>query len=324
MTTMLKPLPWHEDLWLEVTALVLQNQLSHALLLAGPRGVGKRAFARALSAFLLCEARSGYACGQCRGCQQFLAGTHPNYFLLQPEKDEKTGKERRDIAIEQVRVLSERLSLSGHYGQARVAVFDPADALNMNGVNALLKTIEEPPPNTHLLLISERVMVLPATLRSRCQRLRLAPPPADQALEWLRTEHGLSDAAMLEQAHGAPLRVVQMKESGLLDVYQEWARGMTELAAQKRDPLSAAGMVSKEQVPQFLEWLQQWLTGLLKQKLTASGGVLAQNLSASAVGQMLQEVLEGQRKLTGNASPQMLLESLLILWWRLTRGIKVA
>ncbi|HEY0916257.1 MAG TPA: hypothetical protein VGE22_15405, partial [Solimonas sp.] len=66
MSTLTQPLPWQKELWLDVSALVLQKRLGHALLLTGPQGVGRRTFARALTAFLLCEQRSGYACGQCR------------------------------------------------------------------------------------------------------------------------------------------------------------------------------------------------------------------------------------------------------------------
>lgn len=313
-----KPLPWQQELWLEVTAQALQRRLAHALLLAGPRGVGKRDFARALAAFLLCEARSGYACGRCRSCDQLAAGTHPNLIVLSPEVDEKTGKTRRDISVDQIREFSEKMRLTSHYGQAKLAVIDPADALNESGVNALLKTIEEPSAETHLLLISERPLALKPTLRSRCQRLRFAPPSAEQALDWLRHK-GIRDASALGWAGGAPLRAVELQEQGLLTQYAEWARALTELAAKKRDPLAVAALVDKEQTPVFLSWLQQWLSQLLRQKLAGSDA-FARGLSQPALEQMLRETLEGPRRLAGNASPQMLVEALMILWWRVARS----
>jgi DNA polymerase-3 subunit delta' len=315
MSDRLKPLPWQEGLWLRVTSLALQNRLTHALLVAGPRGVGKRHFAWALTAFILCEARSGYACGQCRSCLQFAAGHHPNAMILQREVDDKTGKEKRDITIEQVRELGERLSLSSHYGQAKVAVIDPADALNQNGINALLKTIEEPPQNSHLILISERPQALTATLRSRCQRLRMAPPARDQALAWLG---GTTDAAdALEQAHGAPLRARELLDSGQLQRGRKWAADLAAIAEQKRDPLTVAAAIGKEDAVAFLEWLLSWLTAQLREQIR-------QGNSAAGIETLIQETLSANQRLKTNANQQLVVESLLILWWRVGRVAKVA
>ena len=215
-----RPLPWQQELWIELTAQILQGRLSHALMLSGPQGVGKRWFARALVAFLLCEQRSGYACGRCRSCQQLAVGAHPNACLLgpdgllglaitasgqheqglvhwQPDADRK----RRDISIEASRKLISQLTLASHYGGARTSIIDPADALNSNSVNALLKTIEEPPPDTHLLLLSERPQALLPTLRSRCQKIAFAVPEESAALQWLQAQQPSADAALLPH-HG--------------------------------------------------------------------------------------------------------------------------
>lgn len=324
MNTLLSPLPWHEELWAEVTTQAMQGRLAHALLLAGPRGVGKRHFAQALVAYLLCEQRAEYACGLCRGCQQYLAASHPNYLLMQPIVDEKTGKEKRDISVEQVRDFSEKLQLTSHYAQSKVALIDPADALNASGVNALLKTIEEPSRGTFMLLISERPMALAPTLRSRCQRLRFAVPASHSAMTWLKAEHQLTDADVLAQANGAPLRAIELHKSGVLATYREWERGMQDLAAQKSDPIGMAGKIGKEHASAFLTWLQQWLVSSLKLKLTHASGGSTQTLPSPAIEQLLRETLDGQRRLGGNLNPQMLIESLLILWWRLARTGKPA
>lgn len=325
MSSVLKPLPWQQELWLEVTALALQGRLAHALLLGGPQGVGKRHFARAFSAFLLCESRSGYACGHCRSCQQFEAGSHPNYLWIQRSVDEKTGKEKRDISVDQIREFSEKLQLTGHYGQARVGFIDPVDAVNTNGINALLKTIEEPPDNTHILLVSERPMNLLATLRSRCQRLRFSIPEQKAALGWLQEHHQSGDAHLLACANGAPLRVVELKQAGLIERYQEWTQALLELAAQKRDPLAIAANLGKDkdQTTAFLEWLQQWLAQLLRRKLTRADA-FAVALPVTALEQLLREALEAQRKLAENANPQLLMESLMVLWWHAARAAKTA
>jgi DNA polymerase-3 subunit delta' len=315
MSDMLKPLPWQEDLWLRVTTLVLQNRLTHALLIAGPCGVGKRHFAKALTAFILCETRSGFACGQCRSCLQFTAGHHPNSMTLQREVDDKTGKEKRDIGIEQIRELGERLSLSSHYGQAKVAVVDPVDALNLSGSNALLKTIEEPPANSHLILISERPQALPATLRSRCQRLRMAAPSREQALVWLGDSKDAADA--LTQAHGAPLRARELMDSEHLQRGRKWAAELVAIAEQKRDPLVVAAAIGKDDAVAFMEWLLTWLAAQLKEQIKRGN-------SAAGIDALIQETLTAHQRLRSNANQQLVVESLLILWWRVGRVGKAA
>lgn len=315
MSDMLKPLPWQEELWLRVTTLVLQSRLTHALLIAGPLGVGKRHFAKALTAYMLCEARSGYACGQCRSCLQFTAGHHPNATVLQRLVDEKTGKEKRDISIEQIRELGERLSLSSHYGQAKVAVIDPVDALNLNGSNALLKTIEEPPANSFLILISERPQALPATLRSRCQRLRMSAPTREQALEWLGDSPDAADA--LTQAYGAPLRARELMDSEHLQRGRKWASELSAIADQRRDPLVVAAAIGKEDTAAFLEWLLTWLSLQLKEQVKRGA-------NAAGIDALIQETLLASRRLGSNANPQLVVESLLILWWRAGRVGKAA
>ena len=322
MSLQVQPLPWQQERWLELTAQVQQQRLAHALLLAGPRGVGKRQFAHALAAFVLCEARSSHACGHCRSCEQLAAGTHPNLIVLRPGVDEKTGKSKRDISVDQIREFGDKLHLTSHYGQSKLALIDPVDALNDSGINALLKNIEEPPAGTHLLLVSERPLALKPTLRSRCQRLRFAPPSPAQALDWLQAQ-GITDAAALDWCGGAPLRALELREQGLLERYAEWDRALLELAARKRDPLAVAALVDKDQAGAFLAWLQQWLTGLLRRKLGATDA-FAGGLSQAALEQMLSETLQGPRRLAGNASAPMLIESLMILWWRVARSASPA
>src|SRR5436853_7934969 len=123
------PLPWQRERWQRLLTVIAEQRLAHALLLAGPRGAGKAHFANGLAAFLLCESKEQRPCGTCRSCVQVAAGSHPNLMRLAPAED------KRDIAIDDIRALLERLQLSSHYGQAKVAIVDPADALNVSGVN---------------------------------------------------------------------------------------------------------------------------------------------------------------------------------------------
>jgi DNA polymerase III subunit delta' len=323
-------LPWQAQNWSRVNEARRDGRLAHALLLAGPGGVGKRSFARRLAASLLCESRSedGTPCGQCRGCAQFNAGTHPNLLWVVRELN-REGREKRDISIDQMREVMDRLALSSHYGAARVVVVDPADALNASGVNALLKTVEEPPPGTHIVLLSQRPMALAPTLRSRCQRLSFALPDAATAQAWLRAQAPQIDAAAaLRDAGGAPLIALQAQESGLRERHGGWRDTWLAVAARQLDPVVAAARVapagSKLSLDLVQDWLRQFqrlLQRLLRARVLSDGSdaqaeALARQLGAAHMEQLLGEIVDGQRRLLGNANPQLLVESLMISWWR--------
>ena len=222
----------------------------------------------------------------------------------------------RDINIEQIRELNERLSLSSHYGQAKIAVIDPADALNQNSINALLKAIEEPPSGSYLLLLSERPMALAATLRSRCQQLRFAVPAEAESLQWLGA--GRVAELALQQCRGAPLNARAWMEAGKLDRINEWSDLVTEIAARRRDPIQFAATLTsnkasaKEDAAEFLMWLLSWLTAELRIALRSNG-----NYGPLVLEGMLRNTQEAQRRLAGNGLPQLVLEALLVNWWHL-------
>jgi DNA polymerase-3 subunit delta' len=315
MSGPLQLLPWQQALWERMAQAIAQDRLGHALLLSGLRGTGKRAFARGLAAALWCEAPAAnrLPCGGCNNCRQVLSEAHPGLSLLRAEEG------KRDIAIDAVRALCERLVMTSHDGRAKVAIIDPADALNRNGVNALLKTIEEPPPRSHLLLISERPLALPPTLRSRCQQLRFAIPERGQALAWLR--QNAADAsgaeAALDAAHGAPVLALQLLQDKRLELQQGWRATLLDLAAGRSEPLKAAAAVGEEQAGAFLQWLYGWLLALLRASLAPQPGelaALAATLPRSALDRYIAEVQENLRRLESNAKAQLVLEAVLIRW----------
>lgn len=330
-----RPLPWHSELWLDLSSLLLQKRLPHALLLAGGAGIGKRWFARALIAYGLCEKPSGYACGQCRSCVQLAAGSHPDAALLspdghrglaiseqswneqglaywQPEEDRK----RRDIAIDAARSLMSKLDLGSHYGRGRYTLIEPADSLNTSSVNALLKTIEEPPAGMQLLLVTERAQALPATLRSRCQRIRFATPDAEAAQAWMAAE-GVRDAEALAYAHGAPLRALALQADEGVVLRREWEGLWRALLAARKDPLEVAAAIDKERLAEHLHWAQYWLAQQLRAQLDAPAA------AREAYAQMLQDVIEAQRRAQGNAQPQLLMEALTTRCQRLARAAQL-
>jgi DNA polymerase-3 subunit delta' len=314
----LQILPWQGPLWRIVAQAIETDRLGHALLLTGLAGTGKRGFARALAAALWCDAPGPehQPCGRCGNCRQVLSGAHPGYTVVRVEED------KRDISIEAVRLLCERMIMTSHDGRSKVAIIDPVDSLNRNGVNALLKTIEEPPPRSHLLLISERPLALPATLRSRCQQLRFGIPPRDQALAWLEQSGSGTPAQYaiaLDAAHGAPVLALQLLQDKSLDLQQAWKGTLLDLAAGRNEPLKAAAEVGEDQAAAFLRWLYGWLLDLLRTGLAPAAsheeaGALARSLPRHALDRYVSEVQENLRRLEFNARAQLVLEAVMIRW----------
>lgn len=232
--------PWQARTYARLCEAIDHDHLAHGLLLCGPSLLGKREVAERLAQRLLCSAvgADGQPCNACRSCQLFAAGTHPDYARISfiPTKD--GSKLRSELVIDQIRELSEKLSLTPQYGGAQVVIIDPAEALNRAAANALLKTLEEPQPGRYLWLLSAEPARLPATIRSRCQRQELRLPNHDEALAWLQQRgHAAAKAeAALEAARGHPGLADAWLGDGGLALREEVGK---DLAALARDQLGS-------------------------------------------------------------------------------------
>lgn len=209
--------PWQNDVWHHLMAD--KKRLPHALVLRGQRGIGKLDFAIALSKALLCEQTDSQsqACGTCPNCGWFEQDNHPDFRLLSPEqatsKDDddnpKSTKKKTQIVIDQVRGLSDFLSLSSHKSDGlRIVVIHPAEGLNAAAANALLKMLEEPPPNVVFILVAHQAQKILPTIMSRCQKIDMPVPSTETALAWMKQE-GIENAeTLLNYAGGSPLMAV--------------------------------------------------------------------------------------------------------------------
>lgn len=213
--------PWNEPILKSLAARA--EKLPHALLIHGAQGVGKLALAERIAQTLLCEAASGTKpCGKCDGCRWFLAGSHPDFRRLEPESmmkevepeegeaaPAKKTKPSTEIKIEQVRAIADFLNLRSHRGRQRVALVHPAEDMNANAANALLKGLEEPPAGAMFLLVSHRPASLLPTIRSRCVAVPVPLPPRQTALDWLSGQGAKGAERWLAYAGGAPLRALE-------------------------------------------------------------------------------------------------------------------
>lgn len=199
--------PWQQRAHAQMADAFAAGRLGHAQLICGPAQLGKRDVAVRMARRVLCESPAGdEACGACRSCRLFDAGTHPDYRFVSFIPNREGTKLRTEIVIDQMRELAAQLALTPQFGRAQVAVVDPADAINHAAANALLKTLEEPMPGRYLWLVSAHPMRLPATIRSRCQRIEFRLPPIDEAGAWLAAQgHPAGEAAeALKAARGHP------------------------------------------------------------------------------------------------------------------------
>jgi DNA polymerase-3 subunit delta' len=236
--------PWQQRAYVHASAALDSGRMGHALLVCGPAHLGKRAVAERLARRSLCRNPDidGEPCGVCRSCQLLAAGTHPDFNIISFVMNKEGTRERTEIVIDQIRALSAKFALTPQYGGAQISIIDPADALNNAACNALLKTLEEPHPGRYLWLISTEPARLPATIRSRCQKLEFRLPPLAESVVWLRGQgHGEQLAReAIEAARGHPGLADAWLRHGGLQLRREVVDDLVKLATGDGSPTEIA------------------------------------------------------------------------------------
>jgi DNA polymerase-3 subunit delta' len=278
--------PWQQEPLRRALDALATERLAHALLICGPRHIGKRAVADALAQTLLCRERvDGFACGECRSCMLFAASTHPDWKYVSFEENDKTKVLRKEIVVDQMRNLGGWFALTPQRGGAQVALIEPANAMNVNASNALLKTLEEPLRDRYLLLLCESPMRLSATIRSRCQRIELQPPSAQVGIDWLRAR-GHADAiaqSALAAARGDPGLAAHWIEQGLLALRDSVRADLAAIASGRAQPLTmAAAWLSDEQAEQRLGFAADLAVDLHAEALAARPAAAMSNTGRSS------------------------------------------
>jgi len=274
---MLSPIyPWQQSAWQQLQQL--RARLPHAILFHGPEGIGKTSFAERFAQSLLCETPSadGQACDQCASCGWVAQYSHPDYRRLRPEAfDDGDGAEGEDagddtkktakstkapskeIKIDQIRALADFMNISTHRQGMRVVVLYPAEALNGASANALLKTLEEPPPHTVFLLVSNSLDRLLPTILSRCRKFALAMPSRTDALVWLGTQQVQDGDVWLAEQGGAPLAALASAQAGSRETMDEFLRQLAQPSSE--GALKIADRLQKIPLTDLVAWLQRWM-----------------------------------------------------------------
>jgi DNA polymerase-3 subunit delta' len=247
--------PWQQSQWQYLTARINNNTLPHALLLKGPNGIGKSAFALSLAELLLCERNTmdsrlrgndnrdcgndNGGCGTCKSCKLFAVKTHPDLYLLQPEDDSKI------IKIEQVREIIFATTKKSNQNGYQVVIIDPADTMHTAASNALLKTLEEPSGAVIFILATHRPSSLPATIRSRCQQIIFNAPAKQIVKTWLQQKNIPIEHTnlLINLTENAPLSIVHLAQDAFIQQRHDLLKNLALLLTKQLDPLKfAAGL----------------------------------------------------------------------------------
>ncbi len=314
--------PWHKPLWKRFGQMLTEDRLPHAVMLTGSGGIGKGHLAQALAERVLCQAGPDQQpCGQCRSCQMFAAGSHPDLMQVQPEEKSQF------IKIDQVRELGGFLANKAHVDEGyKVVILKPAEGMNVNAANALLKNLEEPAGRTLMILVSHQSSGVMATIRSRCQLLVCHKPDHDEGLEWLSARLDSKERAeeLLALSGGAPLSALALLSDDGLEQRRVLLEDLAGLLEGRVSPLAVAARWQSYEIPQIidclLKWLPMWSRGL------ATEESIQQNLQGvmdwlrvdqlQPLLRFYQRLQDTKRQLQSGSNPnkQLLLETLLMQW----------
>lgn len=327
--------PWQNE---ALQALLnLRGRLPHAVLLKGAQGIGKLDLALNFAQSLLCDSptANGMPCGNCDSCHWFDQESHPDFRLVQPdalsttdEAETKAGSKKpsREISVDQIRALSGFANFSAHRGGYRIVVVYPAEAMNNNAANSLLKTLEEPTDKLLFLLVTHKPQQLLPTILSRCLAFPVATPSKEAGMAWL-SQQGVKDPAQaLAQTGFAPLQALDWAESG--EGAEERATLLEAIRQPSRmDALALAEKLQRGIPVHIIHCLQQWNHDLTSIKLAGSVRYfpdqakvlekLAQSTTTTALLRFQKELQEARRAAYHPLNPRLFLESLLMSYRQL-------
>ena len=314
-------LPWLAVPFRQIDALRASGRLPQALLVHDRPGAGGNRLLRHFAQVVLCTADTP-PCGSCSGCRRVLAGEHPDLSIVAPDPEAKLAQ----IGVDQIRELSSQLSMSSYEGRGTVAVIAPADAMNRFAANALLKTLEEPRRDAHLLLLTCWPSRLPATVLSRCQRLAVPAPTREQALAFLAAARpGLDWAPALDVLGLAPLEAADHDAVELAGLRDDVRSVLRDALAGRVDAVRVADRWSREAPELRLRAIENQLTARVLGPMLASGESVemrgsphlsgpGSDINIRAFFTVLDLVRELRRQWSTALNKSLLLEGLL---WRL-------
>jgi DNA polymerase III subunit delta' len=319
----------HQSTIASLQTAVARQRLAHAFLFHGENAIGKRTTAVCFAQALDCERPPSNerldACGSCRSCQQIEARTHPDYFVIEPDRELATPQ----IKIEQVREIEQHIMYRPLVGERKICLIDEADHMTIGAANALLKTLEEPPGHSFFILISSRPAALPVTIRSRCQSVRFATPARTdvEAALILKREMPPADARFLAmisegrigEALSTDLKSVRAQQQELIELVSPTSlRSVTTI-------LTAAESLAKaDRAADMLSWLARWIRDLIIIQIGSDRDQLlfldslpmleayAREANTDLLLELLQDIEKTEQQATRHLNLHMALENTLL------------
>ncbi len=309
------PYPWFLTQWQQFVEQVRADRLPHALLLKGQMGIGATALAEAMAQFLLCRSPADMqSCGQCRGCELLSSSTHPDFLHIKPEEKSSI------VKVAQVRTLGQFVANTAQQGGRKVIVLEPAEAMNHESANALLKNLEEPAGDTVFILVGYQVARVLPTIRSRTAQISLISPSESESLAWLERNQVSNAAELLNASGGTPLTAMQWFEGNTLEQYQEIAERIEQASMGQRSIVDAAKSLASHDLVNVMTLLQQWLQSAIRVNSAEQSDSLPlvqqlATLPAQALYQLLDSTQQRLAQLYAGSNPNKVLacEELLLL-----------
>lgn len=295
------------------------GKTAHSYLFEGVSGCGRRKTALTLIQALFCKSSTDDACGVCPSCRKIESGNHPDIHLLSPLPD------KRDISIEQLREMQRELSLRPYEAPRKACVIDPAERLNANSANSLLKTLEEPPGNALIILLTENAGMLLSTVRSRCQLIRFAPLSLEHILLLLERSGMPQEAAALvaPMSGGSLQKALELDNESLVARRENVLARVAKLSIDQISTIfDAAEELSgnRDATLELLDMLLSFFRDAVH--LGAGSGEIVNRSVMSAIEsiasrrslphnlKLLEQIYETRRAVQRNANPKLALDQL--------------
>ncbi len=308
-------LPWLDPCREQFNQWHEKDRMPHALLIHGREGMGRRQLALWFAEVVL-----GADPTRQLSDQPDMEAGHPDFMNIQFVINKNTGKLKTEIGVDQIRELVDFYHLTSHGGSGRVAVIYPADRMSRNAANALLKTLEEPPAGAHIVLIAESLNRLPATVLSRCQRLRIPAPSLADGSQWLNQFVPDKDFTnMLDFVDGAPLAALQLHEADFASQANAYAGDLHNLEHRTVSPVQVAAKWGK--TPILADIALQWLYWRLARRVRAALNPMPDNASVDSAAitqacfKQMDQIRELRRIVKSGISAELNLVGLLMDWY---------
>ena len=251
-------LPWTK----EYHSLFSKKQLSHAYLISGRKGIGKKQLAEEISRKILCKEERFLDSCRCNSCKLFISSNHPDFHLIEREK------EKKQIGINQIRDCFDALFESSFLNGNKIYLIYPAEAMNKDASNSALKILEEPPKNSLFILVSHRSQLLTPTILSRCSEIKVNTPKREQVKAWLKTE-GIEDRDVelaLNLSKNRPIEAAKLLSQSLNENRELFISNISDIIKKGENIILVSEEWSKdlESLPIKIEWMVDLLRDSLR------------------------------------------------------------